>query len=49
MSRPNSVNKHDHRSAGGLEKVGSFLADAHPDLIISKRRMGRLNRSSASA
>src|SRR5690349_14419112 len=42
MSRPNSVNKHGHRSAGGLEKLGSFLADAHPDLIISKRRMRKV-------
>jgi len=42
MSRPNPVNKHDHRPAGGLEKLGSFLADAHPDLIISKRRMRKV-------
>ncbi|MGC4052785.1 MAG: replication protein RepA [Paludibaculum sp.] len=42
MSRPNPVNKHDHRSAGGLERLGSFLADAHPELIISKRRMRKV-------
>lgn len=42
MSRSNPVNKHDHRSAGGLEKLGSFLADAHPDLVISKRRMRKV-------
>ncbi len=42
MSRPNPVNRHDHRPAGGLEKLGSFLADAHPDLIISKRRMRKV-------
>lgn len=42
MSRPNPVNKHDHRPAGGLEKLGSFLADAHPDLIMSKRRMRKV-------
>lgn len=42
MSRPNPVNKHDHRPAGGLEKLGSFLADAHHDLIISKRRIRKV-------
>ena len=42
MSRPNPVNTHGHRSAGGLEKLGSFLADVHPDLIISKRRMRKV-------
>ena len=39
MSQPNRVGKHNHRSAGGLEKAGPLLADAFPDLVISKRRM----------
>src|SRR5437763_6564532 len=55
MSQPIRVGKHDHSSAGGLEKLGPLLANAHPDLVISKRRMRkvesiecvRLNRESA--
>jgi hypothetical protein len=42
MSRPNPVKTYCHRSAGGLEKLGAFLADAHPELIISKRRMRKV-------
>ena len=37
MSRPNPVNKHNHRPEGGLEKLGSFLADAHPELASRRR------------
>jgi hypothetical protein len=44
-----------HHPAGGLERIGTLLADAHPDLVISKRRMRkvesivcvRLNRENA--
>jgi Replication initiator protein A len=41
-SRPNPVNKHDQCAAGGLEKLGPLLADAYPDLVISKRRMRKV-------
>ena len=39
MSHPNPAPKHHHHAAGGLESVGLLLADAHPDLVISRRRM----------
>lgn len=29
----------DHRPASGMEKLGNLLRKAHPDLVISKRRM----------
>jgi hypothetical protein len=31
-----------HRSARGLEKLGPLLADAYPDLVVSKRRMRKV-------
>ncbi len=42
MSQPIRVGKHDHCSAGGLEKAGPLLADAYPDLVISKRRLRKV-------
>ena len=55
MSRPNSITKHQHSTSGGLERIGPLLADLHPDYVISKRRMRkvesiecvRLNREGA--
>ncbi len=55
MSQPNPVSKHLNPAAGGLERAGSLLAETHPDLVISKRRMRkvesiscvRLNRENA--
>ena len=49
------VIKHQHHTSGGLERIGPLLADRHPDLVISKRRMRkvesiecvRLNREGA--
>ena len=38
----NPANKRTHRPPEGLQKFGSFLADAHPELIISKRRMRKV-------
>jgi hypothetical protein len=29
----------EHRPASGMEKLGNLLRKAHPDLVISKRRM----------
>jgi hypothetical protein len=42
MSRPNTVTKHLHHTPGGLERIGPLLAAAHPDLVISKRRMRKV-------
>src|SRR6266851_3097233 len=55
MSRPNPITKHQHSTSGGLERIGPLLADLHPDYVISKRRMRkvesiecvRLNREAA--
>lgn len=55
MSRPNPLTKHQHSTSGGLERIGPLLADLHPDHVISKRRMRkvesiecvRLNREAA--
>jgi len=55
VSQPNPVSKHLNPAAGGLERAGSLLAETHPDLVISKRRMRkvesiscvRLNRENA--
>src|SRR5437773_1753495 len=42
MSRPNAITKHQHSTSGGLERIGPLLADLHPDYVISKRRMRRV-------
>jgi hypothetical protein len=55
MSRPNPITKHQHSTSGGLERIGPLLADLHPDYVLSKRRMRkvesiecvRLNREGA--
>ena len=55
MSRPNPVANYQHSTSGGLERIGPLLADLHPDYVISKRRMRkvesiecvRLNREGA--
>src|SRR5580693_9069208 len=55
MSRPNAITKHQHSTSGGLERTGPLLADLHPNYVISKRRMCkvesiecvRLNREGA--
>jgi len=55
MSLSNLVTRHQHHTSGGLERVGPLLAETHPDLVVSKRRMRkvesiecvRLNREAA--
>jgi hypothetical protein len=55
MSRPNPITKHQHSTSGGLESIGPLLVDLHPDYVVSKRRMRkvesiecvRLNREGA--
>ena len=55
MSQLKLVSKHHHHAAGGLEGIGSLLAETHPELAVSKRRMRkvesiacvRLNRENA--
>src|SRR6202042_2726457 len=55
MSRPNSITRHQHSTSRGLARIGPLLADFHPDYVISKRRMRkvesiecvRLNREGA--
>jgi hypothetical protein len=55
MSRPKLTAKHQHSKSGGLERIGPLLAELHPDYVISKRRMRkvesiecvRLNREGA--
>ena len=42
MARSNPVTKHLHQRPGGLERIGPLLAAAHPDLVISKRRMRKV-------
>ena len=42
MSRSNQVTKHQHHTPGGLERIGPLLAQAHPDLVISKRRIRKV-------
>ena len=56
LSRPTAVTRHQHHTSGGLQSVGPLLAESHPELVISKRRMRnvesiecvRLNREVAS-
>jgi hypothetical protein len=55
VSHPNPVFNHHHQAARGLERAGELLAETHPELAISKRRMRkvesiacvRLNRENA--
>jgi hypothetical protein len=55
VSQPNLVSKYHRHAAEGLERIGSLLAETHPELAISKRRMrkvesiacARLNRDNA--
>src|SRR3984893_9663653 len=55
MSRLNPITKRQHSTSGGLERIAPLLADLHPDYVISKRRMRkvesiecvRLNREGA--
>src|SRR5450432_4216751 len=55
MSRPNPNTKRQDSTSGGLERIGPLLADLHPDYVISKRRLRkvesiecvRLNREDA--
>src|SRR5580658_6962739 len=42
MAHPNTVTKHLHHTPGGLERIGPLLVAAHPDLVISKRRMRKV-------
>jgi hypothetical protein len=37
-----SVSKRQNQTPGGLEPLGSLLRDSHPDLLISKRRMRKV-------
>ena len=55
MSRLSSATRHQHHTSGVPERVGPLLAEAHSDLVVSKRRMrkvesiecDRLNREAA--
>src|SRR5579862_9602389 len=40
MSRPNP--KHQHSTSGGLERIGPLLVDLHPNYVVSKRRMRKV-------
>jgi hypothetical protein len=51
----NPITKHQHSTSAGLERIGPLVADLHPDYVISKRRVRkvesiecvRLNREGA--
>ena len=42
MSRLNPVTKHQHYTSGGLQRLGPLLAETHPELVVSKRRMRKV-------
>jgi hypothetical protein len=42
MSCPNPIIKHQHSTSGGLERIGPLLLDLHPDYVVSKRRMRKV-------
>jgi hypothetical protein len=42
MSCPNPLTKDHPPAAGSLERIGPLLADAHPDLVLSKRRLRKV-------
>src|SRR5580698_144218 len=42
MSCPNPLTKDHPPAAGGLERIGPLLANAHPDLVLSKRRLRKV-------
>src|SRR6202162_2440444 len=42
MSCSNPVTKHLHPTPRGLERIGPLLAAVHPDLVISKRKMRKV-------
>src|SRR5580700_3850075 len=42
MSCPNPLAKYHPPAAGSLERIGPLLADAHPDLVLSKRRLRKV-------
>ena len=42
MSRLNAVTKHQLHTSGGLQRVGPLLAETHPEFVISKRRMRKV-------
>jgi hypothetical protein len=42
MSCPNPLTKYHPPAAGSLERIGPLLGDAHPDLVLSKRRLRKV-------
>jgi len=42
MSLSNLVTRHQHHTSGGLERVGPLLAETHSELLLSKRRMRKV-------
>ena len=42
MSHPGPLSTLQHQSTGGLLRAGAILANAHPDLVVSKRRMRKV-------
>lgn len=43
MSHPNPITIKEHSTTGGLLRIGPLLADLHPDFVISKRRMRKVD------
>ena len=42
MSHTIPGTKHDNHPASGLKGIGLLLADAHPDLVVSRRRIRQI-------
>jgi hypothetical protein len=42
MSRPISSNKHQEASVRGFTRVGTILAESRPDLVLSKRKLNKV-------
>ena len=42
MSRPNSSSANTHSTSGYLQRIGPLLARAHPELVVSKRRLRKV-------
>jgi len=42
MSRPNSSSANTHSTSGNPQRIGPLLARAHPGLVVSKRRLRKV-------
>jgi hypothetical protein len=42
MSLSNLVTRHQHHTSGGLERVGPLVAETYSELLLSKRRMRKV-------